>query len=195
VPAGTRTEIIVTVPARTLQGTADSPGDILGYGPIDADAVRLMAAEAATWSRMWVDPKDGAPIALGRRRYTPTLAMRRQLGARDAVCRFPGCDTPAAATEADHTVEWAEGGTTDLRNLALLCREHHRLKSLGHWKLRQLGPEGLSGGAPAASGACLSDRTPRPAKLAPVPSGTLEWISPTGHRHVSYPEPEPPPPF
>ncbi|MDQ4504613.1 DUF222 domain-containing protein, partial [Sinomonas sp. ASV322] len=127
---GVRTELIVTVPARTLaRGAAppgedapgedtpgedapgeDAPGEIVGYGPIDADAVRLLAAEAATWSRLYVEPGTGTPLALGRRRYTPTPAMRRFLGARDRTCRFPGCDKPAAATEADHTREWSDGG-------------------------------------------------------------------------------------
>ncbi|MDQ0258227.1 hypothetical protein J2W20_000102 [Sinomonas atrocyanea] len=51
-PGGIRTELIVTVRARTLRGDSEASGEIIGYGPIDADAVRLMAAEAATWSRM-----------------------------------------------------------------------------------------------------------------------------------------------
>ncbi|AMM33133.1 HNH endonuclease family protein [Sinomonas atrocyanea] len=174
---GARTELLVTVPARTLRGDSDDPGEILGYGPVDADAVRLLAADAATWSRMWVDPEDGTPVALGRRRYTPTLAMRRQLGARDATCRFPGCDVPAAATEADHTAEWADGGTTDLANLALLCREHHRLKSLGRWKLRQLtraddrppGPAAGTPPGPATGGRCPSrPHTPLPRPRQPA---------------------------
>ncbi|MEA5454204.1 DUF222 domain-containing protein [Sinomonas sp. JGH33] len=156
---GVRTELIVTVPARTLTGGADAPGqdgagqdgagqdargedapgEIVGYGPIDAGAVRLLAAEAATWSRLCVEPGTGAPLALGRRRYTPTPAMRRFLGARDRTCRFPGCDKPAAAAEADHTREWSDGGATDTGNLALLCPQHHRLKTLGHWEVRQAG--------------------------------------------------------
>lgn len=196
-PNGTRTELIVTVPARTLLGDCDAPGEIIGYGPIDADAVRLMAAEAATWSRMWVDPEDGTPVALGRRRYTPTLAMRRQLGARDATCRFPGCDIPAAATEADHTVEWADGGPTDLANLALLCREHHRLKSLGYWKLRQSAtPPGPRHPPDRDRRTHADDDQPtHRAGLGSGPLGVLEWTSPLGHRHISYPEGDPPPPF
>ncbi|MEA5455809.1 DUF222 domain-containing protein [Sinomonas sp. JGH33] len=138
---GVRMEVVVTVPARTLTGQSETPAEILGYGPLDAPTVRLLAAEAATWTTMFVNPGTGAPLALGRRRYTPSLAIRRFLGARDRTCRFPGCDKPAPATEADHTAEWQDGGATDVANLALLCREHHRLKSLGHWKLKQLNPD------------------------------------------------------
>jgi hypothetical protein len=98
--------------------------------------------------------------------------MRRFLGARDATCRFPGCDRPAAATEADHTTEWSEGGTTDTDNLALLCRQHHRLKTLGHWKARQI-----------------------PTAESPSLPGTLEWTAPSGRKYITYADADPPPPF
>ncbi|WP_415856325.1 DUF222 domain-containing protein [Sinomonas sp. G460-2] len=172
---GVRTELIVTVPARTLSGDSDSPGEIVGYGAIDASAARILASEAATWTRLFVDPEDGVPLALGRRRYTPTLAMRRFLGARDRTCRFPGCDKPAAAAEADHTREWAEGGTTEADNLALLCAQHHRLKTVGHWDVRHVRSSAPPGG--------------------PVPPGTLEWKAPSGRRYLTYPEGDPAPPF
>ncbi|MEA5456185.1 DUF222 domain-containing protein [Sinomonas sp. JGH33] len=166
---GVRAELIVTVPARTLMGDAETPGEIIGCGPIDAESARILASEAATWTRLFVDSESGAPLAIGRRRYTPTLAMRRFLGARDRTCRFPGCDKPAASSEADHTHEWAEGGETATGNLALLCPQHHRLKSLGKWSVRHVG--------------------------SPTPSGTLEWTAPSGRRHVTYPEGDLPPPF
>lgn len=181
---GVRYELIVTVPARTLSGESECPGEIVGYGPIDADAARLLASEAATWTRLWVDPDTGAPLAIGRRRYAPTLAMRRFLGARDRTCRFPGCDKPAAATEADHTREWSEGGATETDNLALLCREHHRLKTVGHWKVSQVGADS---GAPTSVTA--------PDKSVSAPPGTLEWTAPSGHRYITYPERDGPPPF
>jgi hypothetical protein len=169
---GVRLELIVTVPARTLAGEAEAPGEIIGYGPVDAGTVRLLAAQAATWSQLIVDPGTGAPLALARRRYTPTAAMRRFLGARDATCRFPGCDKPAAAAEADHTTEWSQGGTTDTDNLALLCRQHHRLKTIGHWKARQIH-----------------------AAEPPSPPGTLEWTAPSGRQYTTHPDGDPPPPF
>lgn len=177
---GVRTEVVVTVPARTLSGESDTAAEILGYGPLDAPTARLLAAQAETWTTMWVDPGSGAPLALGRRRYSPSLAIRRFLGARDRACRFPGCDKPAAATEADHTIEWQDGGETDTANLALLCREHHRLKSLGLWRVRHVESrprEDLSS----------EDHAP--------PAGVLEWSSPTGRRYITYPESDAPPPF
>ncbi|WP_443022560.1 DUF222 domain-containing protein [Sinomonas sp.] len=184
---GVRMEVVVTVPARTLSGETDTPGEILGYGPIDAQAARLLAADAATWTTMWVAPDSGAPLALGRRRYTPSLAIRRFLGARDRVCRFPGCDKPASATEADHTDEWQNGGRTDVRNLALLCREHHRLKTLCAWKLRQVEPAGEE--RPE------QNESDVPTAVGASRGGILEWTSPTGRRYVTCPESDDPPPF
>ncbi|WP_336857286.1 HNH endonuclease signature motif containing protein [Sinomonas albida] len=214
-PGGIRTEIVVTVPARTLTGESDAPAEILGYGALDAPAARQLAAQASTWTTMWVDPDSRIPLALGRRRYTPTLAIRRFLGARDRTCRFPGCDKPAPSTEADHTTPWQHGGTTDAANLALLCREHHRLKSLGHWKLRQLEPtpadkpDSSAVAAPAPHPNLGMGSEPAPPEAGPEqgkpptavqtapppPGGTLEWTSPTGRKYLTHPETDAPPPF
>ncbi|MGY3564474.1 DUF222 domain-containing protein [Sinomonas sp. RB5] len=187
--AGPRAQIIATVPLGTLEGSGSAPGEILGYGPLDPDAARLLASQAATWTRLWVDPGTGAPLALGRTRYRPSAAMRRQLSARNVVCRFPGCDRPSTATEADHTTAWASGGETSTGNLALLCREHHRLKSEGHWRARQIG-------RPQAGPAAPSHGSPTsPAQRSAAPPGTIEWTSPAGRRYITYPESDPPPPF
>ncbi|GAB4098539.1 HNH endonuclease signature motif containing protein [Sinomonas halotolerans] len=186
---GVRMELVVTVPAATLAGGGGA-GEILGYGPIDPESARRLAAQASTWTRLVVSPETGAPLAVGRVRYTPTAAMRRFLAVRDGTCRFPGCDKPAAATEADHTKEWADGGSTEIGNLALLCPEHHRLKSLGLWKVRHAAPPPApppAGPAPRMSAS--------PAQAPNPPPGTLEWTSPSGRRFLTYPHADPPPPF
>ena len=51
-------------------------------------------------------------------------AIRRALTNRDQRCRFPGCDCHHC--DAHHVRHWADGGTTKLENLVLLCRRHHR---------------------------------------------------------------------
>jgi hypothetical protein len=61
---------------------------------------------------------------VGRRTRTIPPALRRALQARDRGCRFPGCD--GRFTDAHHVTHWADGGRTDLKNLVLLCRRHHR---------------------------------------------------------------------
>ncbi|HKU38404.1 MAG TPA: HNH endonuclease signature motif containing protein, partial [Polyangiales bacterium] len=67
----------------------------------------------------------GEPLKLGRKSRTVSTALRRALAARDRGCRFPGC-TNQRFLDAHHIQHWVDGGRTDLDNLVLLCRRHHR---------------------------------------------------------------------
>ena len=66
-------------------------------------------------------------IDLGRSTRTVSVRQRELLTERDKGCRFPGCDRAASWCDAHHVEEWEYGGRTDLSNLLLLCRRHHRL--------------------------------------------------------------------
>jgi hypothetical protein len=65
-------------------------------------------------------------LRLGRKTRSVPPALRRALNARDGGCTFPGC-TARRFVDAHHVEHWADGGPTDLDNLLLLCRHHHRL--------------------------------------------------------------------
>ena len=79
---------------------------------------------------------DGQPLKLGRKSRTVSTALRRALVARDRGCRFPGC-TNQRFLDAHHIKHWLNGGLTDLDNLVLLCRRHHRfLHEYGYSMLR-----------------------------------------------------------
>jgi hypothetical protein len=52
----------------------------------------------------------------------------------------PGCDRPVAWCEAHHLRHWLHGGATDLENLVLLCRTHHRAVHEGGRHLHRLQP-------------------------------------------------------
>lgn len=101
----------------------------------------------------------------GRRReltYRPSDRLAEIVRARDGNCRFPGCTVRAIACDLDHTVPFDHahpetGGWTVEQNLACLCRRHHRLKTAGLWKVRQLG------------------------------GGRLEWTTPTGELVITEP--------
>jgi hypothetical protein len=62
-------------------------------------------------------------------------ATRRALVARDRDCVFNGCHAPAAWCDGHHLTWWTRGGPTKLTNLALVCREHHRMVHEGGWTL------------------------------------------------------------
>lgn len=67
-------------------------------------------------------------IDLGRRSRLFRGGARRALDIRDRSCTFPGCDVPASACDADHVVEWSDGGETNPSNGRLLCGPHNRLR-------------------------------------------------------------------
>jgi 5-methylcytosine-specific restriction endonuclease McrA len=114
--------VLVTIPWNTLQsgkGLVDTE-----VGPIGAQTARRLTCDA-TVSRVVLDPQS-VPIEMGRATRVIPDRMRRLLETRDGGCTHQGCQIPARWCEAHHIVHWAEGGKTDLANLRLLCRVHHR---------------------------------------------------------------------
>jgi hypothetical protein len=61
---------------------------------------------------------------------------------RDLGCRIPGCDLPAEWCDGHHIKHWEDEGTTDLSNLVLVCRRHHRMIHIKGWHIKLL-PTGV----------------------------------------------------
>ena len=55
-----------------------------------------------------------------------SYAQLRALHKRSDHCQYPGC-TATRELEAHHLVADEHGGKTELANLILLCRRHHKL--------------------------------------------------------------------
>jgi hypothetical protein len=115
-------QIVVTVIAseQTIAGTSDTPGYLEGYGVIDAEQLRELAATAAI---RLADPETSAAEAL---RYQPSAALERAIRCRDLTCRFPGCGRPATRCDLDHTIPFnhdnpAAGGATVASKVRCLC--------------------------------------------------------------------------
>jgi hypothetical protein len=153
------------VPVFALLGLTDEPANLDGYGPIPASMARKLVADgASSFYRVLVDPRDGAPLEIGRTSYRLTKAMKKALQLRDGKCTFPGCNNHSLDNDTDHLTAWHHGGTTGISNLAQLCPKHHRLKHNSPWK-------------------------PTPATNNEPPG----WTSPTGrHYKPEQPDPEPP---
>jgi hypothetical protein len=83
-------------------------------------------------------PSAGGQGDLGPR--SPGRRLRRHTQIRDRTCIHPGCRTPAAGTDGDHTREWARGGATVEGNIGSLCRHDHRLRHEGGWQVTQSPP-------------------------------------------------------
>jgi hypothetical protein len=159
-----RADVLVTIPIFTLLGSTDEPADLDGYGPIPAAMARKLVANGAnSFYRVLVDPRNGAPLEIGRTSYRLTEAMKRWIRMRDGHCTFPGCTNPSTDNDTDHLTAWHHHGTTDVSNLAQLCPKHHRLKHNSSW-------------------------TPTPATKTEPPG----WTSPTGrHYPGQHPDPQP----
>ncbi|MGH8949054.1 MAG: DUF222 domain-containing protein [Acidimicrobiia bacterium] len=73
-------------------------------------------------------------LGIGRRARLIPAWLRRQLWFRDGGCRFPGCPH-LHFVHAHHRTHWADGGSTDLDNLILLCGYHHRFLHEHGWQI------------------------------------------------------------
>ena len=136
--AAIRATVQITIPVLTMTGASTEPCLLAGYGPIDPDTARALAAGAPGWERVMTSPVTGAVLAVDR--YRPGPALDRFLAARDEHCRFPGCRRPVWRCDIDHTIDHAHGGPTCHHNLAHLCRGHHTVKHHTAWTVEQTAP-------------------------------------------------------
>lgn len=102
-------------------------------GPLSVQATRRLACDC-TVAPVVLD-ESGHPVDLGRTSRLVSTKLRRVLVARDHGCAFPGCGRPPSWCDAHHVRHWVNGGPTDLSNLVLLCRFHHRLVHRGRWEI------------------------------------------------------------
>jgi 5-methylcytosine-specific restriction endonuclease McrA len=121
--AAERYQVVVHVDAAVL-ADPDQPGQsVLEDGPrVSAETSQQLACDATRV--VMKHDEDGRLVEVGARTRTIPPALRRALHHRDRTCRFPGCGLPFG--QGHHVRHWAQGGSTTLSNLALLCRRHHR---------------------------------------------------------------------
>jgi hypothetical protein len=77
----------------------------------------------------------GGILAYGRTRRLASPGQRLALIARDGGCSFPDCTRPPGWTEVHHIHEWIDNGPTDIDNMCLLCRFHHREFEKRGWQV------------------------------------------------------------
>jgi len=108
-------------------GTATLPSGC----PLSPSAARRLACDAELVPIV-LNGKS-VPVDVGRTRRLVKPAQRDALITRDQGCAFPNCPLPTRWTDAHHIKHWLDGGNTDLDNLVLLCRRHHRLLHHTEW--------------------------------------------------------------
>ena len=161
---GVRPQLLVTVDLDSLLGPGGLGGETGGTDPLAPEACRRLACDGAV-TRVLVTRHptnhhpgtDGGlaarlraaagllpptlggaptqPLEVGRASRVVSAAQRAALAIRDGGCALAGCDRPPAWCEAHHLRHWLHGGPTNLENLALVCRAHHRAVHEGGWRL------------------------------------------------------------
>jgi len=89
-------------------------------------------------TRLLETTPSGDPLRVGFAQRFANQHQRRALSIRDGGCTFPGCTTPTNGCDAHHVTHWSpkkHSGPTDIDNLALLCRHHHRITHRSGWTM------------------------------------------------------------
>jgi len=135
--------VIVRIDLDALLRGHTLPGEVCeidNQGPIPVAMARDLASDSFLRLAFHRAGDIRAVSHFGR---TINRNLRPALVFRDRCCVVPGCST-SYGLEIDHIRPFAEGGPTELDNLALLCHHHHYLKTNEGWTLAQTGggPDG-----------------------------------------------------
>jgi 5-methylcytosine-specific restriction protein A len=129
---GERPHLTVTVSLGELEGRGR--GATLDTGPLSPSELRRLACDARVVPV--VLGGNGQPLDIGRAMRTVPAHLRRAVVTRDRGCAFAGCGREPGWCEVHHIVPWEHGGPTEIGNLVMLCRFHHRLVHHSGWTVR-----------------------------------------------------------
>ena len=133
-----KSTVHITADLDTLTALAEHPGELAGYGPVISDIARQVAEDHVEGEWRWTvtETATGEHLCEGTTRRRPSASQQRRVESRDRTCIYPGCRMPSSDCDIDHTVEYADGGSTCPCNTAPACRHDHRLKDIG-WSYKR----------------------------------------------------------
>jgi Domain of unknown function (DUF222) len=135
----------VFVAASPEQRGAQFSTEVLYTAPLDTDELatsvygalvpRSAVPEPGEPGAHLLQTRDGEPVLLDGEEIDrdpgarlASAAQRVALAFRDQHCMYPGCSRPPTwSLHAHHEVPYRNGGVTVVKNLSLLCSEHHTL--------------------------------------------------------------------
>jgi hypothetical protein len=129
--AGLPAQLIITLTLTDLERRAGRATTHHG-GNLSINDALCLAADAKLLPTILSDAGD--VLAFGRGKRLASAGQRKALFARDRGCTFPGCDRTAANSEIHHTTDWAHGGRTDLKDLAIACGYHNNEAPKQGWR-------------------------------------------------------------
>lgn len=132
--AGRPANLQVTATVETLKDLAGACAGEMEFSlPISSTTIQRMACDCSL-TRVLLG-QESQIVDVGRSRRVIGGPIGKALRMRDQHCRWPGCERPASWCDGHHVVHWIDGGETNLDNLVLLCRRHHRMVHEGGWQL------------------------------------------------------------
>ncbi len=148
-----------TGPGRASEGRGGGIAHFADGSPVAVSTALRWADQAeVAWC---VTTPQGAVLDLYRTRRIASPSQTVALIARDGGCSFPGCDVGPSWCERHHIVAWQDGGDTNLDNLTLVCRYHHRHFETGGWTCR-LNADRSTGVDPTEMGRPTTTTDPAP---------------------------------
>ena len=122
---GEKPHLNVHLDMDALQETAGGLHETETGNVLTVANIRQLACDSSVSRIVW--NAESEIIDVGRKTRVIPAATRRALIARDRHCIMPGCGRNPRWCDGHHVKHWADGGTTDLDNLCLLCRYHHTM--------------------------------------------------------------------
>jgi uncharacterized protein DUF222/HNH endonuclease len=129
-------QLTVITELRTLKSEPGAPAaELRDQLTIPSEVVRRLACDCSV--QFGHVCADGHSVQLSELQRLPSPKQRRELDLRDGGCTISGCQEPPERCEAHHLQHWADGGKTNMANLALVCWGHHsRVHEGGHTIVR-----------------------------------------------------------
>ena len=142
---------VTLIVSTTLQELHDQTGvGVTGGGTLlpMSDVIR-MASHSYHYLTLF-DGVSGRALWLGRTKRIANADQRIVLHNKDRGCTFPNCTVPGYGSQVHHaTLDWADGGSTNIDDLDFGCGPHNRLVKKGGWRTRKL-PDGTCEWIPPA---------------------------------------------
>lgn len=129
---GPEATVVVSTTLEALQGDDHSGCEIEGVDVVHPEVARRIACDARL-QFVLRDAGDEIARGIGSAARLASGSLRRELMHRDGGCTFPGCGT-RRYVQAHHIVPWPHG-PTQLDNLTMVCRFHHKLVHEHGWRV------------------------------------------------------------
>jgi hypothetical protein len=118
-----RPHLIVIADVAAIAGDRVGIAELDGGTPVPQSTLQRWLCDSSIGRVVMAG--SSVPVDLGRTTYTPSAAQRRALIARDRGCIVPGCKRKARWCDAHHVVPFPQG-PTNVANMVLMCKRHHK---------------------------------------------------------------------